>query len=154
MIISCDIKDGNENLAERSTLALNNDIIKKQFEGIIAKFDNSSCLSGSIGEDPRSGVSIRIRQVWFHGPLSFESFLYYIDSAVSSPSDRSKRFTLWQPCSFQHQLDFSGKLCGNYVRRLFTHISTTVYSQIGTYSFIMIYNAAEWTGASWQTPKW
>ena len=44
MIISCDIKDGNENLAERSTLALNNDIIKKQFEGIIAKFDNSSCL--------------------------------------------------------------------------------------------------------------
>ena len=63
VIISCDIKDGNENLAERSTLALNNDIIKKQFEGIIAKFDNSSCLSGSIGEDPRSGVSIRIRQV-------------------------------------------------------------------------------------------
>ena len=37
VIISCDIKDGNENLAERSTLALNNDIIKKQFEGIIAK---------------------------------------------------------------------------------------------------------------------
>ena len=62
MIISCDIKDGNENLAERGTLALNNDIIKKQFEGIIAKFD-SSWLSGSIGEDPRSGVSIRIRQV-------------------------------------------------------------------------------------------
>ena len=64
MIISCDIKDGNENLAERSTLALNSDIIKKkQFEGIIAKFDNSSWFSGSIGEDPRSGVSIRIRQV-------------------------------------------------------------------------------------------
>ena len=84
MIISCDIKDGNENLAERSTLALNNDIIKKQFEGIIAKFDNSSCLSGSIGEDPRSGVSIRIRQVWFHGPLSFESFLYYIDININS----------------------------------------------------------------------
>ena len=79
MIISCDIKDGNENLAERGTLALNNDIIKKQFEGIIAKFDNSSWLSGSIGEDPRSGVSIRIRQVLFHRVLSFESFLYYID---------------------------------------------------------------------------
>ena len=63
MINSYDIKDGNENLAERSTLALNNDIIKKQFEGIIAKFDKSSWLSGSIGEDPRSGVSIRIRQV-------------------------------------------------------------------------------------------
>ena len=53
----------NLNLAERGTLALNSDIIKKQFEGIIAKFDNSSWLSGSIGEDPRSGVSIRIRQV-------------------------------------------------------------------------------------------
>ena len=37
--------------------------IQKQFEGIIAKFDNSRLLSGSIGEDPRSGVSIRIRQV-------------------------------------------------------------------------------------------
>ena len=47
MIISCDIKDGNENLAERSTLALNSDIIKKQFEGIIAKFDNSSWFSPS-----------------------------------------------------------------------------------------------------------
>ena len=69
----------NLNLAERGTLALNSDIIKKQFEGIIAKFDNSSWLSGSIGEDPRSGVSIRIRQVWFHRALSFESFLYYID---------------------------------------------------------------------------
>ena len=56
MIISCDIKDGNENLAERSTLALNSDIIKKQFEGIIAKFDNSSWFSGSIGEDPRSDI--------------------------------------------------------------------------------------------------
>ena len=63
MIISCDIKDGNENLAERGTLALNNDIIKKLFEGIIAKFDNSNWLTGSIGEDPRSGVSIRSRQV-------------------------------------------------------------------------------------------
>ena len=38
----------NLNLAERGTLALNSDIIKKQFEGIIAKFDNSNWLSGSI----------------------------------------------------------------------------------------------------------
>ena len=53
----------NLNLAERGALALNSDIIKKQFEGIIAKFDNSNWLSGSIGEDPRSGVSIRIRQI-------------------------------------------------------------------------------------------
>ena len=32
------------------------------------------------------------------------------DCAVSSPLDRSKRFTLhpWQPCSFRHQIDFSG----------------------------------------------
>ena len=38
----------NLNLAERGTLALNSDIIKTQFEGIIAKFDNSNWLSGSI----------------------------------------------------------------------------------------------------------
>ena len=33
-------------------------------------------------------------------------------SAVSSPLDRSERFTLclpWQTCSFRHQLGFSGK---------------------------------------------
>ena len=33
-------------------------------------------------------------------------------SAVSNPSDRSKRFTLflpWQTCSYRHQLGFSGK---------------------------------------------
>ena len=46
-------KDGNEPKSGGNiALALNNDIIKKQFEGIIAKFDNSSWLSGSIGEDP------------------------------------------------------------------------------------------------------
>ena len=36
----------------------------------------------------------------------------FLDSAVSSPLDRSERLTLflpWQTCSFRHQLDFSGK---------------------------------------------
>ena len=40
-----------------------NSVIIKKIEGIIAKFDNSKWLTGSIGEDPRSGVSIRSRQV-------------------------------------------------------------------------------------------
>ena len=48
-------------------------------------------------------------------------FCVYIYSAVSSPLDRSKRFTLhrWQTCSFRHLLDFFGKangwsLCDNF----------------------------------------
>ena len=50
-------------------------------------------------------------------------------------------FTPWQTCSFRHQLDFSGKhsshACSNYTRRLFTHISSAVYSQV-QYSFIQL----------------
>ena len=68
-------------------------------------------------------------------------------SAVSSPLDRSKRFTLFLPrqtCSFRHRL---GPLleafwpCRNYARKLFVHISNTVYSQV-------LICTAEWTGAS------
>ena len=72
-------------------------------------------------------------------------FLY---SAVSSPLDRSKRFTLflpWQTSSFRHQLGFSWKhsriSSSNYAQWLFTQMSTTIYSQVLIYS-------AEWTGAS------
>ena len=67
-------------------------------------------------------------------------FLY---SAVSSPLDRSNRFTLslpWQTCSFRHQLGFSWKHSSHaaITQRLFTHISTTGYSQVIIYT-------AEWT---------
>ena len=57
-------------------------------------------------------------------------FLY---SAVSSPLDRSKRFTLhpWQTCSFRHQ---------------WPSIKTTVYSQGLIYT-------PEWTEVSWRERK-
>ena len=75
-------------------------------------------------------------------------FLY---SAVSSPLDRSKRFTLflpWQTCSLRHQLGFSWKHSSHaaIAQRLFTHISTTVYSQVLIYT-------AESTEASWRERK-
>ena len=63
-----------------------------------------------------------------------DMFLY---SAVSSLLDRSKRFTLhtlWQTCSFRHQLDFSGK---HFSHNKITHIFTAVYSQI-SYLFIQL----------------
>ena len=75
MIISCDIKDGNENLAERSTLALNSDIIKKQFEGIIAKFDITAVdlVETSSEKIDEAAISIRIRQVRVHTGCKFRS---------------------------------------------------------------------------------
>ena len=68
-------------------------------------------------------------------------------SAVSSPLDRSKRFTLhpWQTCSSWHQLDFSAMLQLT-AQRLFTHIPTTDYIQVLIYT-------AEWTEASWREGK-
>ena len=73
------------------------------------------------------------------------SFLLY--SAVSSPLDRSKRFTLilpWQTCSFRHQLGFSWKHSSHaaIAQRLLIHMSTTVYSQVLIYT-------AESTEAPW-----
>ena len=55
---------------------------------------------------------------------------------VSRPVDRSKRST--QTCSFRHQLDFYGKHSSHaaITRRLFTHISTTVYSQVLIYTTV------------------
>ena len=60
-------------------------------------------------------------------------------SAVSSPLDRSKRFTLSSPGRPVHSdtvLSFSWKHSSHaaIVQRLFNHISTTVYSQVLIYT--------------------
>ena len=60
-------------------------------------------------------------------------------SAVSSPLDRSKRFTLSSPDRPVHSdtvLGFSWKHSSHaaIAQRLFTHISTTVYSQVLIYT--------------------
>ena len=60
-------------------------------------------------------------------------------SAVSSPLDRSKRFTLSSPGRPVHSdtvLGFSWKHSSHaaIAQRLFTHISTTVYSQVLIYT--------------------
>ena len=64
-------------------------------------------------------------------------FLY---SAVSSPLDRSKRFTLFalpgRPVHSDTNSASPGSILAmsNYVQRLNTHISTTVYSQVLIYT--------------------
>ena len=60
-------------------------------------------------------------------------------SAVSSPLDRSKRFTLSSPGRPVHSdtvIGFSWKHSSHaaIAQRLFTHISTTVYSQVLIYT--------------------
>ena len=60
-------------------------------------------------------------------------------SAVSSPLDRSMRFTLSSPGRPVHSdtvLGFSWKHSSHaaIAQRLFTHISTTVYSQVLIYT--------------------
>ena len=72
-------------------------------------------------------------------------------SAVSSPLDRSKRFTLSSPGRPVHSdtvLGFSWKHSSHaaIAQRLFTHMSTTVYSQALIYT-------AESTEASWSEIK-
>ena len=72
-------------------------------------------------------------------------------SAVSSPLDRSKRFTLSSPGRPVHSdtvLGFSWKHSSHaaIAQRLFNHISTTVYSQVLIYT-------AESTEASWSERK-
>ena len=71
---------------------------------------------------------------------------FYIALPVSSPLDRSKRFTLSSPGRPVHSdtvLGFSWKHSSHaaIAQRLFTHISTTVYSQV-------LINTAESTEAS------
>ena len=65
--------------------------------------------------------------------------LMVLYSAVSSPLDRSKRFTLSSPGRPVHSdtvLGFSWKHSSHaaIAQRLFTHISTTVYSQVLIYT--------------------
>ena len=72
-------------------------------------------------------------------------------SAVSSPLYRSKRFTLSSPGTPVHSdtvLGFSWKHSSHaaIAQRLFSHISTTVYSQVLIYT-------AESTEASWSERK-
>ena len=72
-------------------------------------------------------------------------------SAVSSPLDRSKRFTLSSPGRPVHSdtvLGFSWKHSSHaaIAQQLFTHISTSVYSQVLIYT-------AESTEASWSERK-
>ena len=62
-------------------------------------------------------------------------------SAVSSPLDRSKHFTHSSPGRPVHSdtvLGFSGKHSSHaaIAQRLFTHMSTTVYSQVLIYTAV------------------
>ena len=60
---------------------------------------------------------------------------------VSSPLDRSKRFTLfllWQTCSFRHQLDFSGKHSSHAAIRREDYTFTFPPPPIAIYSFIQM----------------
>ena len=64
---------------------------------------------------------------------------------VLGSAQRVLHFAPWQTYSFQLQLDFSGKLiqlAALTARRLFIHISTTVYSQVLIYT-------VESTGTTW-----
>ena len=65
--------------------------------------------------------------------------LTYVASALSSPLDRSKRFTRflpWQTCSFRYQLGFSWKHSSN------TAIAQRLFSQLFSYNYsVMNYNA-------------
>ena len=93
--------------------------------------------------DGRAGV-MEVRMVGGKNGGRYGKMLKGMFCAVSSPSDRSKRFTLflpWQTSAFRHQLGFSGKHCRPAAitrERLLTHISTTLYSQVVIYT-------ADWT---------
>ena len=85
------------------------------------------CLYGNLGDDgPRGSKKVKGKGM----------VLY---SAVSSPLDRSERFTLSSPGRPVHSdtvLGFSWKHSSHaaIAQRLFTHISTTVYSQVLIYT--------------------
>ena len=73
------------------------------------------------------------------GPYKGKGKGMVLYSAVSSPLDRSKRFTLSFPGRPVHSdtvLGFSWKHSSHaaIAQRLFTHISTTVYSQVLIYT--------------------
>ena len=127
-----------------------------------AKWLAAWCFMGGFGATQRGAT----RHLWGHprwpcergGTMEgCESFILlvlllfnckkgkFLYSAVSSPQDHSKRFTLYFPDRPVHSDTISASLgsiqpyAAINVRRLLVHISTTVYSQV------LIY-LAEWTG--------
>ena len=82
-------------------------------------------------------MSVVIYHCVYYVKKSKSKFLY---SAVSSPQDRSKRFTLYFPDRPVHSDTISASLGSIqpyttiYAQRLLVHISTTVYSQVFIYS--------------------
>ena len=90
--------------------------------------------------------SVKCKAVWagqltgyFHLAIYKEGKGMVLYSAISSPLDRSKRFTLSSPGRPVHSdtvLGFSWKHSSHaaIAQRLFTHISTTVYSQVLIYT--------------------
>ena len=104
---------------------------------------------------PSQNLSIDEAMIQFDGRLAWKQYIkkkgMVLYSAVSSPLDRSKRFTLSSPGRPVHSdtvLGFSWKHSSHaaIAQRLFTHISTTVYSQVLIYT-------AESTEASWSERK-
>ena len=85
---------------------------------------------------PLSDTKVKVQQVK-------GMFLY---SAVSSPLDRSKRFTLspWQTCSFRHQLGFSGKHSSHAAIMRENYSLTFPPLSIARYSFIHLYSCVNW----------
>ena len=101
-----------------------------------------------IGLYPITHLDVSLSQM-IATPFLLKGMVLY--SAVSSPLDRSKRFTLSSPGRPVHSdtvLGFSWKHSSHaaIAQRLFTHISTTVYSQVLIYT-------AESTEASWSERK-
>ena len=71
-------------------------------------------------------------------------FLY---SAVSSPLDRSKRFTLflpWQTCSFRHQLGFFRKHSSDAAITRDDYSLTFPPPSIARYTFIQLSEGRQW----------
>ena len=100
------------------------------------------------GKRRRGRPNLRWKDAWEKKRKKKGMVLY---SAVSSPLDRSKRFTLSSPGRPVHSdtvIGFSWKHPSHaaIAQRLFTHISTTVYSQVLIYT-------AESTEASWSERK-
>ena len=76
----------------------------------------------------------------------------FLHSAVSSPLDRSKRFTLflpWQTCSFQHQLGFSWKHSSHAAVTRIDYSLTFTQLSIVRYSFIQLSEE----GCQWRERK-
>ena len=92
-----------------------------------------------------------IRNRFQHSAINRKRYVLY--SAVSSPLDHSKRFTLflpWQTCSFRHQLGFSWKHSSYAAITRDDYSLTCPPLSIAKYSFIPV---GEWTEASGRERK-